>query len=89
MNAMLAEYGIEPDHEQAKQILDKIKNIGDQGKHVTDVELVAIASEVPVLRSSFPLCHGRAGRAGWHASAAQPRSMLRVLDDRTEAAEPR
>ena len=46
MNAMLAEYGIEPNNEQAIQILDKIKNIGDQGKHVTDVELVAIASEV-------------------------------------------
>ncbi len=46
MNAMLGEYGIEPDDEQAKQILDKIKAIGDQGKHVTDVELLSIASEV-------------------------------------------
>ena len=46
MNAMLGEYGIEPDDEQAKQILDKIKAIGDQGKHVTDVELLSIANEV-------------------------------------------
>ena len=46
MNAMLAEYGIEPEEEQAKQILDKVKSIGDQGKQVTDVELLTIASEV-------------------------------------------
>ncbi|MFQ5572773.1 MAG: 2-isopropylmalate synthase, partial [Nitrosopumilaceae archaeon] len=46
MNAMLKEYGIEPDREQAKQILEKVKNLGDQGKHVTDVELLSIASEI-------------------------------------------
>jgi len=46
MNAMLEEYGIEPEKEQAKQILDKVKSIGDQGKQVTDVELLTIASEV-------------------------------------------
>jgi len=46
MNAMLEEYGIEPGEEQAKQILDKVKSIGDQGKQVTDVELLTIASEV-------------------------------------------
>ena len=46
MNAMLKEYGIEPDDEQTKQILDKIKNIGDQGKQVTEVELLSIANEV-------------------------------------------
>ena len=46
MNAMLKEYGIEPNDEQTKQILDKIKNIGDQGKQVTEVELLSIANEV-------------------------------------------
>ena len=46
MNAMLKEYGIEPNAEQTKQILEKIKNIGDQGKQVTDVELLSIANEV-------------------------------------------
>jgi len=46
MNAMLKEYGIEPSDEQTKQILEKIKNIGDQGKQVTDVELLSIANEV-------------------------------------------
>ncbi len=46
MNAMLAEYGVHPTDDQAKQILDKIKTIGDQGKQITDVELLSIASNV-------------------------------------------
>ena len=46
MNAMLKEYGIEPNDEQTKQILDQVKNIGDQGKQVTEVELLSIANEV-------------------------------------------
>ena len=32
MNAMLDEYGIKPTDEQSKQILDKVKVLGDQGK---------------------------------------------------------
>ena len=46
MNAMLKEYGIEPNDQQTKQILDQVKNIGDQGKQVTEVELLSIANEV-------------------------------------------
>lgn len=46
MNAMLAEYGIHPTDDQSKQILDKIKIIGDQGKQITDVELLSIASNI-------------------------------------------
>jgi len=46
MNAMLGEYGIKPSKEQAKDILDVIKNLGDQGKKVTDVELLSIASDI-------------------------------------------
>ena len=46
MNAMLEEYGIKPTETQAKTILDKVKVLGDQGKQVTDVELLSIASEV-------------------------------------------
>jgi 2-isopropylmalate synthase len=46
MNAMLAEYGIKPTDIQSKQILDKVKNLGDQGKQVTDVELLSIASDI-------------------------------------------
>ena len=46
MNAMLKEYGIVPDENQTKQILAKVKALGDQGKQVTDVELLSIASEI-------------------------------------------
>ncbi|MDH3677998.1 MAG: 2-isopropylmalate synthase [Nitrosopumilus sp.] len=46
MNAMLEEYGITPTDEQAHQILSQVKVLGDQGKQVTDVELLSIASEV-------------------------------------------
>ena len=46
MNAMLKEYGIVPNEEQTKKILDKVKYIGDQGKQVTEVELLSLANEV-------------------------------------------
>ncbi len=46
MSAMLKEYGIEPDKEQTQIILEKVKHLGDQGKQVTDVELLSIASEI-------------------------------------------
>ena len=46
MNAMLSEYGIEPNEEQSKLILEKVKILGDQGKQITDVELLTIASEI-------------------------------------------
>lgn len=44
--AMLEEYGIQPTKEQTQQILERIKKLGDQGKHVTDVELLSVAGEV-------------------------------------------
>ena len=46
INAMLDEYGITPTEEQAHKILEKVKSIGDQGQHITDVELISIANEV-------------------------------------------
>lgn len=46
MNAMLKEYGIIPTKEQSTQILDEVKALGDQGKQVTDVELLFIAGKV-------------------------------------------
>ena len=46
MNAMLKEYGIVPNEIQTKQILEKVKSIGDQGKQVTEVELLSLANEV-------------------------------------------
>jgi len=46
ISAMLEEYGVQPDKDQVKQILEKVKSIGDQGKHITDVELLSISNEV-------------------------------------------
>ena len=46
MNAMLKEYGVIPTETQSKQILDKVKVLGDQGLQVTEVELLSIASEI-------------------------------------------
>ena len=46
MNAILEEYGIKPSEEQSTQILDKVKILGDQGKQITDVELLSIANDV-------------------------------------------
>ena len=46
MNAMLEEFGVTTNNEQSQQILDKIKVLGDQGKQITDVELLSIASDV-------------------------------------------
>ncbi len=46
MNKMLDEYGVTPTPEQSKQILEKVKTLGDQGKQITDVELLTIASDV-------------------------------------------
>jgi len=58
VSAMLEEYGIQPTKEQTREILEKVKILGDQGKHVTDVELLSIAGEVmqqPSLRRSVHL----------------------------------
>jgi 2-isopropylmalate synthase len=46
VSAMLEEYGIQPSKEQTHEILEAVKKLGDQGKHVTDVELLSIAGEV-------------------------------------------
>ncbi|WP_268543189.1 2-isopropylmalate synthase [Candidatus Nitrosotenuis cloacae] len=46
VSAMLEEYGIKPNDTQLHQILEKVKAIGDQGKQVTDVELLSIANEI-------------------------------------------
>lgn len=46
VSAMLEEYGVKPNEGQLRLILDKVKAIGDQGKHVTDVELLSIANEI-------------------------------------------
>lgn len=45
-NAMLAEYGIRPTDEQSQRILSRVKDMGDMGKLVTEVELLSIANDV-------------------------------------------
>lgn len=57
VSAMLEEYGIQPTKEQTREILERIKKIGDQGKHVTDVELLSIAGEVMQQPSLKRLVH--------------------------------
>ena len=46
VKAMLAEYGIEPDAGQSEAILRRVKESGDRGEQVTDVELLSIAGDV-------------------------------------------
>ena len=46
MNAMLGDYGVKPSEEQSYQILQHVKLLGDQGKQITDVELLSIANDV-------------------------------------------
>jgi 2-isopropylmalate synthase len=46
VNAMLEDYGLKPSEEQLKEIVAKVKDLGDKGKNVTDADLLAIASQV-------------------------------------------
>lgn len=46
VSAMLGEYGVKPSEPQLKEILDKVKALGDQGKQVTEVDLVSIANDI-------------------------------------------
>ncbi|WP_336345728.1 (R)-citramalate synthase [Halalkalicoccus ordinarius] len=44
--AALAEHGVEVDDEGLGEIVDRVKEIADRGKRVTDADLLAIAEEV-------------------------------------------
>lgn len=46
ISAMLEEYGLTPSQEQLKEIVAKVKDLGDKGKHITDADLLAIASQI-------------------------------------------
>lgn len=46
VSAMLEEYGLVPSQEQLKEIVAKVKDLGDKGKNITDADLLAIASQV-------------------------------------------
>jgi 2-isopropylmalate synthase len=57
VSAMLEEYGIQPTREQTQEILVRVKKLGDQGKHVTDVELLSITGEVMQTQGLKRLVH--------------------------------
>ncbi|MEM3608908.1 MAG: 2-isopropylmalate synthase [Candidatus Bathyarchaeia archaeon] len=46
IKAELASAGIHPNDEQLKEILNRVKSLGDKGKTVTDADLLAIARSV-------------------------------------------
>ena len=46
IRAMLEEFGVKPDEEQLKQILEKQKSIADLGKSITTSDLLSIAGKV-------------------------------------------
>ena len=46
ISAMLEEYGLIPSEGQLKEILAKVKDLGDKGKNITDADLLAISSQV-------------------------------------------
>jgi len=57
VSAMLEEYGIQPTREQTREILERVKKLGDLGKHVTDVELLSITGEVMQTQGLKRLVH--------------------------------
>ena len=57
VSAMLEEYGIHPTREQTQEILERVKKLGDQGKHVTDVELLSITGDVMQTQGLKRLVH--------------------------------
>ncbi|MFQ5969204.1 MAG: 2-isopropylmalate synthase [Nitrososphaerales archaeon] len=46
VSAMLEEYGLKPKQEQLKEIVGRIKELGDKGKNITDADLLAIAGQI-------------------------------------------
>ncbi|WP_435195917.1 (R)-citramalate synthase [Natronomonas sp. EA1] len=46
VEAALKEHGVEADDEDLKEVVARVKQLGDRGKRVTDADLLAIAEEV-------------------------------------------
>jgi len=55
IKANLDSMGINPDEEQFKEILQRIKELGDKGKTVTDADVLAIAEKVMGLSGFKPI----------------------------------
>jgi 2-isopropylmalate synthase len=46
IQAQLESFGLKPTREQVRAILDKVKELGDKGKRLTDADLLAIAKTI-------------------------------------------
>jgi (R)-citramalate synthase len=55
IKATLSGMGLSPNEEQLKEIFNRVKNIGDKGKIVTDADLLAIAESVLGLSKIKPI----------------------------------
>ncbi|MCS7095503.1 MAG: 2-isopropylmalate synthase [Candidatus Bathyarchaeota archaeon] len=55
VKAVLEEMGLKPSQEQLEEIFRQVKELGDKGKRVTDVDLLAIAEQVMGLKSARPI----------------------------------
>ncbi|MEM0312922.1 MAG: 2-isopropylmalate synthase [Candidatus Bathyarchaeia archaeon] len=55
VKAVLEEMGLSPNAEQLEEIFRQVKELGDKGKRVTDVDLLAIAEQVMGLKSTRPI----------------------------------
>ncbi len=49
VTAALTDLGYQPNERQTKAIVERVKELGDEGKRITDVELMTIADSVMVL----------------------------------------
>jgi D-citramalate synthase len=52
VEAALAEFNYQPDRDQLKEILSRIKDLGDRGMRITDADLMAVAEAVMAIESS-------------------------------------
>jgi D-citramalate synthase len=51
VEAALAEFNYQPDRDQLKEILSRIKDLGDRGMRITDADLMAVAEAVMAIES--------------------------------------
>jgi D-citramalate synthase len=52
VEAALVELDYHPDHEQLKEILSRIKELGDRGMRITDADLMAVAEAVMAIETT-------------------------------------
>ena len=75
VEAALQEMNYQADENQVKEIVKRIKQLGDEGKRVTDADLMAIADAVPRHRSA-----NRSSRCASSPCLGQPHDPDRIRD---------